>query len=31
MTLNVYGHLIRLKQAAETSEPTGILSSVLAA
>jgi integrase len=31
MTLNVYGHLIRLKQAEEISEPTGILSSVLAA
>jgi integrase len=31
MTLNVYGHLIRLKKAEEISEPTGILSSVLAA
>jgi len=31
MTLNVYGHLIRLKQAEEISEPTGILSSILAA
>jgi site-specific recombinase XerD len=29
MTLNVYGHLIRLKQAEEISEPTGILSSIL--
>jgi integrase len=31
MTLNVYGHLLRLKQAEEIPEPTGILSSVLAA
>ena len=31
MTLNVYGHLIRLKKAEEILEPTGILSSVLAA
>jgi integrase len=31
MTLNVYGHLIRLKKAEEISEPAGILSSVLAA
>lgn len=31
MTLNVYGHLIRLKQAEEIAELTGILSSVLAA
>ena len=31
MTLNVYGHLLRLKQAEEIREPTGVLSSVLAA
>jgi integrase len=31
MTLNVYGHLLRLKQAEEIPEPTGVLSSVFAA
>jgi integrase len=31
MTLNVYGHLVRLKQAEKKAEQKGILSSVLAA
>jgi integrase len=30
MTLNVYGHLIRLKQSTKIAEPAGILSTVLA-
>ena len=29
MTLNVYGHLIRLKQAEDSSEELGMLSGVL--
>ena len=29
MTLNVYGHLIRLKQSTNAAEPAGILSTVL--
>jgi integrase len=29
MTLNVYGHLIRLKNAEQNTEPTGILSGIL--